>query len=169
MIIGVMSDTHGNRALMHQVANAMEEGWGVELIFHLGDDYADAQELKLFGHAVYMVPGLQCPEYHGSKVNKRLVKTFHGVSIACTHAEKDLRHTERAASIILTGHTHVAAIEHIGFSLYMNPGHLKSSWDRGEYPSFGTITLEDSQVTARIHELDGVIRFEHTLEREALA
>lgn len=169
MIIGVMSDTHGNRAMMHHAANVMEQELGVELIFHLGDDYADAKELRLFGHAVYMVPGLQCPEYRARNVEKRLVKTFEGVSIACAHAEEDLRHTERAAAIILTGHTHVAVIEHIGFSLYMNPGHLKSPRDRGQHPSFGTITLEEGQVTARIHELDGGVRHSCALEREALA
>ena len=94
-----MGDTHGNRRLMFRVAKLMAGRLGAEVIYHLGDDYEDAEALASAGHMVRMVPGLWCAAYGDGRVPKRLVDEADGVTVACAHAEKDLRHTERAASI----------------------------------------------------------------------
>jgi len=169
MVIGVMSDTHGNGALMLDVARLMTGTFQVEAVFHLGDDYRDALDLRQAGFEVRMVPGLWCPEYHDSRIPKRLVEDIEGLSVVCAHADRDLRHIHYAASIILTGHTHVARIEHIGFSLYVSPGHLKSQTDRGERPSFATVNLGEYDVTAAVHETSGRVRFARTVPRSKLA
>lgn len=169
MIIGVMSDTHGNRKLMHQVADMMEAEFGVELILHLGDDYCDATELDLAGHPVRQVPGLWCREYHNSKVPRQFVTDCNGLSVACAHSPKDLRHTERAVAIILFGHTHSALIQLRGRSLYVNPGHLKGDNSRSERPSFAVIEVRENEVHVAIHETDGSVRMEQTLPRSRLA
>jgi putative phosphoesterase len=169
MVLGVMSDTHGNRKLMHQVANLMEEQLNVELILHLGDDFPDAQDLALAGHPVRMVPGLWCDAYQNGRIPKRIVEDFDGLKVAMAHADKDLRYTERAAAIILTGHTHTAVIHRIGPCIYMNPGHLKAMHDRDEHASFGTITIDEETVRCAIHEIGGAVRSEVTASRSQLA
>ena len=169
MTLGVMSDTHGNVALMHSVADTMVERFGAGVIFHLGDDYADAEQLVLAGHDVRLVPGLWCPEYHDGRIPKRLSEVFDGLAVACAHAEKDLRHTERRAAIVLTGHTHVAAIQTEGRSLYVNPGHLRSSTSRGEAPSYAIIDIGPERVSATIRELNGHVRTACSVERSHLS
>lgn len=163
-VIGVMSDTHGNVRWMHEAAGLMKERFGVDVIFHVGDDYRDAEELAMAGYDVRMVAGLWCDEYRSPKL-RWFNETIDGVRIAGCHADKDLRATERGADIVLTGHTHVAAIEPIGNTLYLNPGHLKRDLDRGQRPSFATITLDNGHITARIHERNGAIRNECLLPR----
>lgn len=170
MIIGVMSDTHGNRRLMHQVADLMKRTFQVELIVHVGDDYPDAQELRLIGHNVRMVPGLWCEEYHDPRVPKRLYIECDGISLSAAHAEKDLGAAELRATVVLTGHTHVAKIEKVGRSLHVNPGHLKHpKLDRGQAPSFAIITTSDESVHVAIRELDGAVRKHVSVPRSELA
>jgi putative phosphoesterase len=170
MIIGVISDTHGNRKLMHQVADWMKEKHGVDLIIHVGDDYPDAQELGLAGHTVRMVPGLWCEEYHDGRIPKRIVIPCDGITISAAHAEKDLGATELAASIVLTGHTHVAKIEKLGRSVHVNPGHLKHpKLDRGQCPSYAIISTTPDEIAIAIHEIDGSVRAAQSLPRSELA
>lgn len=170
MIIGVISDTHGNRKLMHQVVDRMNSAHRADLIIHVGDDYPDAQELSLAGHNVRMVPGLWCEEYHDGRTPKRIVIPCDGITISATHAEKDLGAAELAASIVLTGHTHVAKIEKLGQSVHLNPGHLKHpKLDRGQRPSYAIISTEPESVTVAIHELDGGVRTSQSFTRAELA
>ena len=171
MNIGVMSDTHGNRTLMHDVAERMEREFGAGLLFHLGDDYADAEELRIYGHDVRMVPGLGCPEYQqsGGGAPKRLVEEVDGLTFALAHADQDLTAREWACSVIMTGHTHVAVIEDLGMSIRLNPGHLKRPRDRGQDASFATIVTSPEEVVCRIHEADGQLRQERRFPRERLA
>lgn len=163
-VIGVMSDTHGNMRWMHDVAGLMEARFGVDLILHVGDDYRDAEQLEMAGHNVRMVPGLWCEEYRTPK-RRWLDESVDGIRIAGCHADKDLRAVDRSADIVLTGHTHVAAVEAIGNTLYVNPGHLKRASDRGQAPSFATISISDEAITVRIHELDGSTRAERRFPR----
>lgn len=165
-----MGDTHRNSRLMHEAADAMVNRFNAETLFHLGDDYRDAQELLMAGYTVRRVPGLWCPEYQDGRIPKRLVEAFDGVSVACAHAEKDLRHTERAAAIILTGHTHVARMALLGRSLYVNPGHLKSLKSRNEPASYAVIEIGPEEVRATIHEVAShSVRFETRIPRTQLA
>lgn len=166
MIIGVMSDTHGRRPLMRRVAKKMTEEHGAAIILHLGDDYADAEELQLLGYRVLAVPGLWCDEYQNSRVRNTLVERIDGVSIAMAHADKDWGPREKAADIVMCGHTHRAAVSRVGKRLFVNPGHLKSEHDRGELASYAIIRIDKSQIAVVIYELDGQPRMETVLERD---
>jgi len=168
MIFGAMSDTHGNSVLMHEAACTMKDEFGADLIFHLGDDYEDAVELEMAGYEVRKVPGLWCPAYHDSRVPRHLLETVDGVAVACAHAEKDLRAVERAASIILIGHTHTASLQLLGRSLYVNPGHLKARVSRGRRASFALIEIAPHAVHARILGLEGTARTHLTVDRSRL-
>lgn len=169
MTLGVVSDTHGNRDLMLGTARLMRDVLGVEIFYHLGDDYGDGQELVRHGYAVRAVPGLWCREYHDGQVANRLLDEVDGLLVAAAHAEKDLLAAHRAASIVLTGHTHEASLELIGASLYVNPGHLKGTAHRGERASFATLALAPDTVHAAIHEVDGTVRRQTDVPRARLA
>lgn len=169
MIIGVMSDTHGNRRLMHQVADYMQSTHGVELIFHVGDDYEDGLELAHAGHRVKLVPGLSCDAYHDKRVPNRIIEPCDGLRIAAAHADQDLRAVERAAAIVLTGHTHEARIAKIARTIYLNPGHLKAPVDRGQRASYAIIETGADDVRVAIHEIAGDVREERRFLRSELA
>lgn len=158
MILGILSDTHGHRKQMHEVADRLVQDFGAEWIYHAGDDYSDAQELDFAGHKVRAVPGLWCPEYNGGRTPKRIMDAVDGITLAMAHAEKDLTAREHGATLIVTGHTHTARIERIGRHIYLNPGHMKGPHDRGEHASFAVVRLEESEVVLAIHELDGRVR-----------
>jgi len=169
MILGVLSDTHGNRTLMHQAARELTGTLGATLLFHLGDDYADGRELSLSGYTVRQVPGLWCAEYHDSRIPKRLAEDMDGITVACAHADKDLRAPERAAGIVLVGHTHEARIMQLGRSLYVNPGHLKTLVSRGERASFAFVEIRPAEVCARIYDVESLqMRFEVCVDRDRL-
>ncbi|NIA13203.1 MAG: hypothetical protein GWP08_03920 [Nitrospiraceae bacterium] len=152
-----MSDTHGNRTLMHRVADEMRDRFRTDVIYHLGDDFRDAEELGFAGHMVRYVPGLWCREYHEPRVPMRLIDDVDGLRVACVHAERDLRAVERAAEIVLFGHTHTAGVIKLGRTLYVNPGHLKAPVSRGERASFAIIEVGPEAVRAAIHEASGGI------------
>ncbi|MBX7258806.1 MAG: metallophosphoesterase family protein [Candidatus Hydrogenedentes bacterium] len=167
--IGVISDTHGNLKLMFRAVGVLTNELDVELFYHVGDNYDDAEALAHAGHAVRMVPGLWCPEYHNTRVPNRIAESIDGITVVAVHAEKDLRGADWGASIILTGHTHVARVDKLGRTLHVNPGHLKSMFDRGERPSFATIETSDKEVRVKVHELSGDVRIDVRVPREELA
>ena len=165
MIIGVMSDTHGNCGMMHCAAEHMTEEIKVDLIFHLGDDYGDGEELSLCGVETRIIPGLWCGEYQDPSVPNMLVETFSGVTLSCAHAEQDLTGRERGADIVMTGHTHVAKIAQSGDVINLNPGHLKSSFDRGQNPSYAVIHIEEDGIEIAVNELNGDVRLKKHFAR----
>jgi putative phosphoesterase len=168
MIIGIMSDTHGHRGQMLRVARLMVRAFGAEWIYHAGDDYSDAIALDHAGYKVRAVPGLWCPEYNMIRIPRRIVDRIDGISIAMAHAEKDLTYVERAASVVVTGHTHTASVERIGGTVYLNPGHLKGEYDRGENASFAVLRTDDDSITITLYELDGAVRSELVVPRTEL-
>lgn len=169
VILGVMSDTHGNSPLMHRVADYMVQQLGVQIVFHLGDDYTDAEELMLAGHDVRRVPGLWCYEYQDSRIPKRILEEMGGITVAAVHAEKDLRFSERAAGVILVGHTHEPRIMKLGLSLYVNPGHLKSPVNRGNPATFALVEISEDTISAALYGWEGIEREWVTIPREQLA
>jgi predicted phosphodiesterase len=88
-----------------------------------------------------------------------------GVSIAAVHAEKDLRAVERAADVVLAGHTHKAEVVRLGKALHLNPGHLSKNTRRGGKASFATLAIEPDELCATIHEVDGSVRAAVNVER----
>ncbi len=165
MIIGILSDTHGNHALMLRVAEYAARTLKAELFIHLGDDYGDGQALAWRGYEVRQVPGLWCEEYHDSRVPKRLTEQFEGLTLVAVHAAKDLRAVDRAADIILTGHTHKPCIELVGNTLHMNPGHAARNLDRGEEATFGLLEITPERLYAAVYLVSGKKRCDKTINR----
>jgi len=158
VILGVISDTHGNVRLMHRVADLLSGKFAAEVIIHLGDDYADADQLEMAGHAVWAVPGLWCPEYQGYRVPKARVETVLGLRIGFAHADRDIDLVRPGTDLLLTGHTHSARITLENGAIAMNPGHLRKPTDRGENASFGLISVSEGETACAIHEANGNLR-----------
>ncbi len=165
MILGVMSDTHGNVRLMSAVADMLRRAFAVELILHLGDDYRDAELLEMSGHTVLAVPGLWCPEYHGHRAPKARVHAADGIVIGLAHAEQDLSLVQAGADLLLTGHSHAARIVLENGVVRMNPGHLRRVLDRGEKASFGLVNADGNRLSCSIYEADGSLRYTRAYER----
>ena len=80
MIVGVVSDTHGNQEGMLLLA-ARLKSMGVQTMLHLGDDYQDLDTLARAGFDISGVPGLYCPEYRNPEIANRQVKELGGLKV----------------------------------------------------------------------------------------
>lgn len=169
MILGVLSDTHGNRALMRLAAEQMIQHHHAETLLHLGDNYGDGEELAAWGYPARVVPGLWCEEYGDGRIPKVLVESYEGITVACAHTREDIvRGAGHDAAIQCAGHTHEARLECSGGKLLVNPGHLKARRDRGQRASYAIIQIAGDAIMAAIYELDGQLRREKKLARSEL-
>jgi putative phosphoesterase len=155
--LGVISDTHRNLELMRGAAAELRDVHRVSLIIHLGDYLRDALELRRDGHAVRAVPGTMCPGYGGP--DSILRESLAGVPVVCAHTPDDL-HAALVPDtrLAMHGHTHAAFVEQRGGTIWLNPGHLKSSLDRGHRPSYALLEVEPGLINVCIQEPGGLPR-----------
>ena len=179
MIIGVMSDSHGNIKLMQKAADLMLKKFKADAIVHLGDDYADAKRLDSKGKTVFAVPGMYEAAWDDQKIPHRLIRDFGGVSFMISHTPTRDKHDkhgdinpERAlskykAQVLLHGHTHKfgAALARDGL-IMINPGHLKGDSDRGAVPSFAVINVSGSDLKVSFISPEGEILDSQEFELE---
>jgi len=155
MVIGVLSDSHGNLELMHN-ALVLLDRCGVTRIYHLGDDYSDVDGLVAEGRTVGRVPGIYAPQYKDPAVPNKLVETVDGIRIMFVHAEQDLTGADLAAAdIVCVGHTHLHELRDDLHHLMVNPGHLKGPTSKNHPPSCAVIETGAARATVRIMGLDG--------------
>jgi len=158
MTIGVMSDTHKNIELMNKAAGLMADRFAVERIYHLGDDYEDADALDGRGVQIARIPGIYDREYADSTIPKRLTDDVAGTVILAAHSTKTIPQVEiDGADIVLAGHTHLYEITPVGNAVVFNPGHLKDLSDKGREPTFGIIEIGGNAVRLTVHDLQGEV------------
>jgi len=168
MILGVISDTHGNLGLMHKAADLLKNRFLATRIIHLGDDYADKEALERNGYPVTGVPGLWCREYNDSRFPKMIVEEFEGLRIACAHSTDDLPPLTSDLDLCLIGHTHRFGIVLREGVPFMNPGHLKGELDRMRVPTFGVVRITNALLCLSIHDLAGQVLMEQDFPRNGL-
>jgi len=168
MKLGIVSDSHGNLRMLHQAAEQLWSGQGVDVIVHLGDDYADGETLRDAGMDVRIVPGLSCPEYFVTSIPSVWTESFDDVWVACAHTPDLVGVYADSAPIVMHGHTHVARAEQRGDCLWLNPGHLKAAYDRGQRASFATLEIAPHFLYATVFEFDGSVRQQTHVPRAAL-
>ena len=158
MLVGVISDTHGNQEFMLRAVQRLKE-MGAEVLLHLGDDETDAENgISL---PLYSVPGKYEPAYSDPSNRARTLE-LDGWQVSMAHMIEDLPE----AGIRLYGHTHRPAAEVSGGSLLVCPGHLKGPQDRSVPASFALLSLEKSAASVRILALqDGELIIEATLKK----
>ncbi len=166
MIVGVVSDTHGNRQGMLQAAERLKF-LGVQTVLHLGDDYRDFDTLSRAGLKVIGVPGVYCPEYRDPAVPNRLMVELGGLKFLLTHTES--RHKNDGpgdpdpemacyeVDAVLFGHTHTPTLEERQGKAWINPGHLRDCTDRGYPPTFALLNISPPEIKVQVLRLaDGV-------------
>lgn len=155
MILGVLSDTHGNHALMAKVAEHLVKHMKATHLIHLGDDWEDKTTLEYQGYSVSGVPGLWCSEYMERHIPKIRQDVFCGLCIAYAHDPQLLCDPDSNVELLLAGHTHTWCIEMRHGIPFMNPGHLKSLKDRGREATYGVVTINEKEFLIQIMGLDG--------------
>jgi putative phosphoesterase len=156
MRIIILSDTHGNYA---QAVKAVNEAGTVDLVIHLGDEYADSTLVGQFCQLpVLAVPGNCDP---GCSVPRFRTVTMAGKRIFLTHGDSygvknGLHHlikkglAERA-DIVLFGHTHQSLVQQTDGMLLVNPGTLQY---RVATPSYAILEITDGTASASIIAID---------------
>ncbi|HDP35164.1 MAG TPA: hypothetical protein ENN29_08670 [Candidatus Hydrogenedentes bacterium] len=165
MILGVISDTHGNLELMHKAVALLENRFYATRIIHLGDDYADKETLEREGHPMSGVPGLWCPEYNDPRIPNQVVEEVEGMRVAYAHSDNDLPPLTGDLGLCLVGHTHRYGIVMRQGVPFMNPGHLKSARDRTRFPTFGLARVTGALLYLSVHDLDGEVVLEEQYPR----
>lgn len=164
MIIGVMSDSHGNIENLKKAAEALTK-MGAKYLIHLGDDYDDVSKVQPTSVEWIRIPGVFSDYYKDPNIVNRPVKRFENIDFLLSHTpskhENDLPAdpdpVEMTASGkvrgVFHGHTHIPRIELVGKTIWLNPGHLKDEDKKGYPPSFAAIAIEAGRISARIMEL----------------
>lgn len=127
--IAVVSDSHGDRSALSDLAQRME---GVDRIVHLGDCAQDGELLAaMTGKTVLGVRG-NCDLL--SHAPEERVETLGGLRLLMCHGHRyqvksgllmlGYRAKEVEADVALFGHTHCPAVEWYGQTLLVNPGAL---------------------------------------------
>jgi putative phosphoesterase len=166
MIVGVVSDTHGNREGMLRLADRLRY-LGVSTVLHLGDDYQDMDTLAQAGLEVIGVPGLYCPEYRDPDIPNRRVVELGGLKLLLTHTQAltgydspedpDPELACYEVDVVLFGHTHAPRLAERQGVIWINPGHLRHRTDRGHPPSFALLHISPPELKVQVHGLvDGL-------------
>ena len=152
----VMSDTHGNYAMIAKAVRRFED---VDIIVHLGDYVRDAEMIrKLTDVKVYAVRG-NCDLSAAAK--SEITFRADGKKILAVHGHKfnvktsllrlGLYALEKEADVALFGHTHDPAEYYFQGVLMYNPGSLGEP--RGRAPSVGIVTIDNGMVKISTNQL----------------
>jgi putative phosphoesterase len=165
MLIGLVSDSHGELQNLKDAAWKLVYGWHVSLIVHLGDELEDLDAIKEMRVEMLSVPGVYCEAYRDSAVANRLIREFEGQRVLFTHTAQahdndlpgDPDPQQLAVSgqvdVVAFGHTHLPELRMEGGVLWVNPGHLKSEDKKGHAPSFVVLDLDRDNVRALLVDL----------------
>jgi putative phosphoesterase len=176
MKIGLISDTHNNIANLDNAIKKLKE-LGADNIIHLGDNYADIDEIG--ETAILRVPGVFSECYRNPEIPNRMVCFFSGWRVLISHTVSSHPHDlktdikpeeysrDKKIDVVLYGHTHVPDIKKEGDVIYINPGHLKNEDKKGYPPTFGLLEFTEKDITIHIYDFKTeVIYKEDTFRKE---
>ncbi len=157
----VVSDSHGNINLLHDVISANRN---VDLVIHLGDHTADGNEvMRDFPTIAYLTVSGNCDI--GSFINKTNTEgTFkaEGRRIFYTHGHKyNVKYGTQYlvsqakinnADIALYGHTHISGVDEQNGVLVINPGSVAFPRD-GTSGTYCLLEIKDKSVKYEIKEV----------------
>lgn len=176
MIIGVISDTHGNALAWRKAMRLFE---GADLILHAGDVLYHPPRFPVSGE--YDLPALaelinSCPtpiviargncdpEVYEEILDQPALSPYafvqlEGLKIIVTHghnlaAEGPAKLAEKYdADLLITGHTHMPMLEQIGKVIHLNPGSASHPKYEREGEFIPTVGLVENG-TIRVLKLD---------------
>ncbi|NLY90963.1 MAG: metallophosphoesterase [Firmicutes bacterium] len=159
MRILVVSDTHGNYALLTQVIKAAGP---IDLLLHAGDSGKDLDNLtRDFPALSLMAVAGNCDPF--SSLPRERLFNLAGYKIFLTHGDRYrvkwdllrlfLAGQERQAGVVVFGHTHVPLIRYEQGILFFNPGSLYRN-NTGEAPSYGWLEIGADGVRPRLEFIE---------------
>ena len=153
MIVGVISDTHGQLR-----REAVEALCRVDRILHAGD-VGDPEILDALGQIapVTAVRGNVDTESWAQALPETEIVELGGVSIYMRHdlGQLDLKPGAVGIGVVVYGHSHQPKIEEKNGVLYFNPG--SAGPRRFNLPvSVGRITIEHNKIDAKILPLETI-------------
>lgn len=157
----IVSDTHGNSKLLDRV---LDTEWDSHFsaVIHLGDDYPDGDWILNRNIPLIRVPGTRDMAYANSMIDNRRFEDVLGWRLFLSHTP-DYYYTDLPedldpqlvwengdCDVFCHGHTHKPEIELKDKRVRVNPGHLKSEWDRGYPPTFAKLIVTEQKVQVEI-------------------
>lgn len=149
MVVGIVSDTHGDRRAMDALL-ALPAAEAVEVWLHAGDLAPDAEYMgRMTDKTVYSVagncdwPNAQAKDEEVLYLDGHTIFLAHGHTLGVRHTTELLREAARdvEADIAIYGHTHVVEVREAEDAiLVVNPGSLARPRDAAE-GSFALMTL----------------------------
>ncbi|MDO5576082.1 MAG: metallophosphoesterase family protein, partial [Fibrobacter sp.] len=108
MKIGIVSDTHRNKAYLKDAVEWLVSRQKISSLYHLGDDYDDVVDLAEYYLDLVQVPGIYDERYRNGTLPAKIFESVLGLTILLVHSlEKDVTEDDIMRSdIILSGHTH---------------------------------------------------------------
>lgn len=153
MLLGVVSDTHGDE---YTIKKVIEEFKNFDMVIHLGDNVDDAEVLRenLKGKVIFVIGNCDI----GCKEPLELIEIVEGNKIFITHGHRyNVKNTlsnlfyraqELDAQIALFGHTHVSEIEFEQGIWMINPG--SAALPRDMRSSVAIIDIQQENINASI-------------------
>lgn len=164
MRIGILSDTHGDKA---NLIRALQDMGEVDAIFHLGDYIKDVDYIEaVYSGDIYVVHG-NCDLFAGVSDDgniypSEIVVTLEDKKIFATHghryrAKEGLntlyyKSKEIKADIVLFGHTHCSKIICIDEMVMMNPGSISRPRNKSR-STYGIIEITNGNIKPEIVEI----------------
>jgi putative phosphoesterase len=156
LLIGVLSDTHGDFRRLNACLKSMPD---IELLLHAGDFYEDAQKVcalsrlkvvAVTGNCDYMVKG---PSEEMLPVGSKRIYVTHGHLYRVKRDLSLLVQRSKALGVDVTvfGHTHVPMVFRREGILFVNPGSPHSP--RHAEASYAILEITRGGATARICSL----------------
>lgn len=157
MKVLVMSDTHG---YIFNAKEALDRHPEVEMVLHLGDYCRDALQLsQLYPDVKFEYVYGNCDIGVGNNSAEKTIE-IDGLSIFMTHGHKYsvkwdynrilAKAKAENASVILFGHTHVAAVDNIDNRLLINPGSMSESRSN-KSESYVIMDIAEGKVNADLY------------------
>lgn len=158
MIIGVISDTHGDAESIKKAVKKLDSA---DMWLHAGDYSQDARHIELCASVPVVAVAGNCDGQTTARVDEfinvsgKTLWITHGHRYRVKHGLDQLVYwgQQYEADIIVYGHTHVADIKWQQKTLILNPGSAAySRWNPTS--TFGAIELSpEGNITARIIDL----------------
>ena len=165
MLIGLVSDSHGELENLKDAAWKLAYNWHVKLIAHLGDECEDVDAIRDMRLEIIEVPGVYCQEYQDSAITNRVLKVFEGQRVLFTHTAETHKNDlpedpdpkqlalDDKVDVVAFGHTHIPEAKVENGVLWVNPGHLKDSDKKGYAPSFAILDIDKDNARVLLIDL----------------
>ena len=152
----IVSDSHG---LESELLTIVERHPEAEVAYHCGDSQLTRMDESLYPYRV--VKG-NCD--YGNDFADEVLESFGAVKLLCVHGHRqDVKYSldqlvhhadQKAAQVVLYGHSHVAKAEQKDGKLFINPGSIRMPRHRPE-KTYAILTLEEDAYSVDFYDLTG--------------